>query len=292
MFKSASKINKLLTILGLGLGLMVLIACVSQSPEPTNNAEASGSQPAVSIGSPNVNSPNVQSVIGSFPPVQDGYATARTLVAGNGQTDGISVSGQGLVSGTPDLAILNLGVEAIRITVQLARDDAAAAMGQVIEVLKENGVADQDIRTRNFNINPRYDRDRRSITGYQVNNQLTVKIRDLDRISQIIDEVTVAGGDLTRFQSITFSIEDTKPLEEQARAAAVADLMAKANQLATLTGVNLGKPFSISETGGFSPLRVAFAETARLDLAMAAPTPIMAGEVDVVVTLQAIFAIQ
>ncbi len=292
MLNSASKINRLLTILGLGLGLMLLIACAARSPEPTNNAEASGSQPAASIGSPGADSPNFQPVVSGWPPLQDGYAAARTMVAGNGQNNGISISGQGLVSGTPDLAILNLGIEAFRNTVQLARDDAAEAMGRVINVLNDNGVDDQDIRTSRFNINPRFDRDRRSVTGYQVSNQLTVKIRDLDRISQIIDEVTVAGGDLTRFQGINFSIEDTKPLEEQARAAAVADLMAKANQLAALTGVTLGKPFSISETGGFSPQRVAYLEAASFDRAMSAPTPIMAGEVDVVVSIQAMFAIQ
>ncbi len=81
-------------------------------------------------------------------------------------------------------------------------------------------------------------------------------------------------------------------MEEQARAAAVADMVAKANQLATLSGVQLGKPYYISETGGFSPLRVAYAEAAFFDQAVGAPTPIQAGEVDVTVSIQAMFAIQ
>ena len=69
-------------------------------------------------------------------------------------------------------------------------------------------------------------------------------------------------------------------------------MVAKANQLATLSGVQLGKPYYISETGGFSPLRVAYAETAMFDQAMSSPTPIQPGEVDVNISIQAMFAIQ
>ena len=165
-------------------------------------------------------------------------------------------------------------------------------MESVIKSLKDKGVSDQDIKTSRFSIHPRFDRNSQNITGFQVSNQLTVKIRDLDAVGEIIDEVALVGGDLTRFQGVNFSIEDTKPLEEQARAAAVADMVAKANQLATLSGVQLGKPYYISETGGFSPLRVAYAESASFDLAGGAPTPIQPGEVDVSISIQGMFAIQ
>ena len=84
-------------------------------------------------------------------------------------------------------------------------------------------------------------------------------------VGKIIDDVTLAGGDLTRFQGANFSIEDSKPLEEQPRAAAVSDMVAKANQMVNLSGVQLGKPYYISETGGSSPLRVAYAESAVFD---------------------------
>jgi hypothetical protein len=127
------------------------------------------------------------------------------------------------------------------------------------------------------------------IVGFQVTNQLTARVRDLDAVGGIIDDVAKAGGDLTRFQGVGFSIEDTRALQDQARAAAVADLLAKANQIASLAGVKLGEAFFITETGGLSPFegggRVAFAT------ALAVPTPILGGEIDVVVMLQAAFDI-
>lgn len=280
--------KRVLTLLGLGLALVFLVACASQAPSPTGNAEASNNQSSATVApiSGAESTGNTDTSAG-----RNTRNTASTVVSHNGQINGISVTGQGQASGAPDLATINLGVEASRDTVQVARNDAAAAMEQVIAVLREQGVEDRDIQTSFFSIHPRYDREGRNITGYQVSNQVTAKIRELERVGAIIDQVTAAGGDLTRFQGINFSIEDTKPLEEQARRAAVEDMRAKANQLASLVGVELGSPVSIVESGGLQPLSVPAAERAFFDQA-AAPTPIMAGEVDVMVTIQAVYTIQ
>ena len=131
----------------------------------------------------------------------------------------------------------------------------------------------------------------RVILGYDVTNQLTVKVRDVSSIGDIIDGTTEAGGDLTRFQGVSFTIEDTNALQDQARTAAVEDLIAKAGQVAALAGVKLGSLVFITETGGtivnqsVAMERSIFAESA-------APTPIQAGELNVVVTLQSAFNIQ
>ncbi|HEU0021165.1 MAG TPA: SIMPL domain-containing protein [Dehalococcoidia bacterium] len=292
MLKLASPGNKILALLGLGAGLMFAVACTAQSPAPTNNAEAADNQvilPSVPAGAGGASI--IQPVAGAETYLNGDLGSAQDLPGQDRTITGISVSGQGQVSGTPDLATVNLGVEASRDTVQSAREDAAAAMEKVIQTLKDNGVADQDIRTSYFSINPRYDQNYQTITGFQVSNQLTVKIRDLDSVGSVIDAVVLAGGDLTRFQGINFSIEDVKPLEKQARNAAVADMVDKANQLAALSGVQLGQPYYISETGGFSPLRLAFAEAAMFDQVGAAATSIQPGQVDVTVSVQAIFAI-
>jgi uncharacterized protein YggE len=282
--------NKLLAMLGLGAGLRFLIACATQSPSPTDNAETSGSQALAPVNT--VSADVIRPVVGAETYPIGSSGSASNQLAQDGNLTGISVSGQGQVSGTPDLATVNLGVEAFRDTVQSARDDAAAAMESVIATLKDNGVADEDIKTSRFSIQPRFDRNDQGIIEFQVSNQLTVKIRDLDRVGKIIDDVTLAGGDLTRFQGVNFSIEDSKPLEEQARAAAVADMVAKANQLANLSGVQLGKPYYISETVGSSPLRVAYAESAVFDQGGDAATPIQPGEVDITIIIQAVYAIQ
>lgn len=127
------------------------------------------------------------------------------------------------------------------------------------------------------------------IVGFQVTNQLTARVRDLNAVGGIIDDVAQAGGDLTRFQGVGFSIENTRALQDQARAAAVADLLTKANQIASLAGLKLAAPFFITETGGLSPF--AAGERAAFATALAVPTPILGGEVEVVVTLQAAFDI-
>lgn len=131
----------------------------------------------------------------------------------------------------------------------------------------------------------------RIIAGYDVNNQLTVKVRDLSAIGEIIDGTTEAGGDLVRFQGVSFTIEDTKALQDQARTAAVQDLIAKATQVAALAGVELGSLVFITETGGPIVNQSVVMER-RGFAASAAPTPIQAGELNVVVNVQGAFDIQ
>ena len=131
----------------------------------------------------------------------------------------------------------------------------------------------------------------RIIAGFDVNNQLTVKVRDLASIGEIIDGTTEAGGDLVRFQGVSFTIEDTKELQNQARTAAVEDLIAKAEQVASLAGVELGDLVFITETGGPIIFPKVGAERA-VFAASAAPTPIQAGELNVVVNVQGAFDIQ
>ena len=284
MFKTITRSKRFLTLVGLGLGLVALAAC-SQAPLASTSTGATDNTPAVgaSAAQPGLS--------GNVSTNGNSAGFAQTVISSDGHIMGITVSGQGEAAGAPDLATVNLGVEAFRNTVQAAREDAAAAMNQAIAVLRDRGIEERDIQTSSFNIYPRYDQNGHNITGFQVSNQATVKIRDLNALGSIIDEVVAAGGDLTRFQGVSFSIENPKPLEEQARAAAVADLTAKANQLASLTGVQLGRLVSISESGGF-PYPVPVAERAFAAQDVASATNIVPGEVQVMVTLNATFAIQ
>jgi uncharacterized protein len=264
--------KRFLILVGLGLGLVALAAC-SQAPLASMGASA------------------VQPGFASNVSANSSTGFAQTIISNGGHIMGITVSGQGEATGVPDLATVNLGVEAFRDTVQAAREDAAAAMNQVIAVLRDRGIEERDIQTSSFNIYPRYDQNGQNITGFQISNQITVKVRDLNALGSVIDEVVAAGGDLTRFDGVSFSIENPKPLEEQVRAAAVADLTTKANQLASLTGVQLGQLVSISESVSF-PYPVPFADKAFAGQDAASVTPVVPGEVQVMVTLNATFAIQ
>ncbi|MFQ5879950.1 MAG: SIMPL domain-containing protein [Dehalococcoidia bacterium] len=214
-------------------------------------------------------------------------------VAGSGQPQGISVSGEGRVSGVPDVAILTLGVSTQAATVQAANAQAQEAMNKLLDALRANGIADKDIQTRQFSISPQYDYrpDRQpQIIGYQVTNMVRVKVRSIDDTGKVIDDAVAAAGDPLQVQGISLTIDDTTALRVQARAEAMADAVAKAEQLASLAGVGLGKPTFISESGGFAPPPVFF--RAADELGAPASTPISPGELEVVVTVQVTYAIQ
>lgn len=309
----------IITLIVILSSILFLLACVSQTPVASPESEAVEARPADSgvveaaPSKPGIPS-NQAKQLGGVAPARDnsglqGSFPGSVAAAGDAET-GISVTGSGKASAAPDLAVLSLGVEAFAASVAEARDQAAGAMDQVVNLLLASGIAEKDIQTRHFNISPRYtsreitrclgadqtdcfkDRER-IIIGYQVTNQLSVQVRDLDEVGTLIDQVTAAGGDLIRFQGVSFSIEDTKALEIEAREAAAADLMAKATQIADLTGVALGKPVFIAEVSRSAPKTLAIASAQRFDgIAAAVETPILTGELDVVITLQARYAIQ
>ena len=222
-------------------------------------------------------------------------SSLSTIQYSPNQQVGIWVTGRGEVTTTPDLAMLSVGVEAKAVTVEQARNQAAQAMNQMLQALKARGIQDRDIQTRFFNISPEYtfnDRLRRQeLVGYVVNNQVSVTIRDIESVGQTIDEVATAGGDLVRIQGVSFTVEDTEALESQARERAVKALMAKAQQIAELAGVQLGKPVFLSESGGFQPVVDRFAARAFTELAAAPATAISGGELTVATTIQGVFSI-
>ena len=323
----------LFAVMALAVGMLALLAC--------SNQPALGNEGVQSVS----NQPGIGSNPAALPagPASPEIRTAYTAAA-NGNA-GIWVSGTGEASGTPDLAILNLGVEALAETVRESRSQAAEAMAATISALESQGVAREDIQTRTFNIFPRYTRCvtasqgpsssiqpafpdsvreivaveanrvggpdiavepitlgqpvpkeecfveyEQVLMGFQVTNQLTVNVRDLDNVGEVIDRVTDAGGDLTRFQSVSFTIEDAKELQDQARVAAIEDIMAKAEQVASVSGVDLGSLVYVTETGGPAPISF---NTSRAVMAMAesAPTPILTGQKKVSITVQGGFAI-
>jgi uncharacterized protein YggE len=208
------------------------------------------------------------------------------------QDTGIWVSGQGEISVSPDLALLTLGVEAQAASVIEAREEAAGAMAAIMDVLDENGVDDKDIQTRYFNIYPvrKWVDDEQILLGYRVSNTVTVKIRDVENAGVVIDAVTLAGGDYTRINSISFTVEEPEEYYAEVRELAMADAQAKAEQLASLSGVSLGKPTYINE-GSVSPVyRNYYADYAG-SAPMEETTSISAGETDISLSVQVVYSI-
>ena len=212
----------------------------------------------------------------------------------NNQQQGIWVNGQGKVTAVPDIATLRLGIQAQAASVADAQAQASTAMDKVMTALTGNGVAKKDIQTQNFNITKltRFDDKTQTevVLGYQVTNTVIAKIRDTSKAGVIIDDVAVAGGDLTRIDGINFSIEDPSAYFTEARKLAVADAKAKATQLAQLAGVTLGDATYITESSFSPPIASPVFLEAK---ALGAPTtPISPGEAEINTTVQITFAIK
>lgn len=227
-------------------------------------------------------------------PVASGYTLSQSAAhAPDGQPQGISVSGQGRLAVVPDVALLDIGVSTQADTARQARDRAEQGMNALLASLDANGIAQPDIQTTHFSISPRmdYPPDRRPvIIGYEVTNTVRAKVRDLDSIGKVIDDAVDAVGDPIRVQSVSFTVEDPTPAQSEARALAMADARAKAEELAQLAAVGLGKPIFISESAQALPVDLLQRQFAAAE--GEAVTPIEPGQLEVVVNLQVTFAIQ
>ena len=231
-------------------------------------------------------------------------AQASSTASQSGTSEsGIWVTGEGSVTLEPDLAVLGLGVEARGETVSEALADASTAMDAVLGALRSRDIQDRDVQTRNFNVRPEYEyqevvqsgarRQVRVLVGYVVSNTVTVKIRDLNSVGVVIDDVVTAGGDATRIDDVGFTVDDQSAYAEELRSKAVADAMAKARHFASLAGVSLGEPTFISEAAAGVPITPVYAESFALAKAVSAPaTSISGGELELRMSVQVLFEIQ
>ena len=220
------------------------------------------------------------------------------------QNTGIWVNGEGKVTVTPDVAILSVGIESQESSVAQAQEKAATAMNAVITALKGCNIAEKDIRTTSFSIIrvTRYDEPKQQevTIGYRVTNMVTARIRTLVQESfpldykagRIIDAVAQAGGDLTRINSISFTVDDPTAFNSETRQKAMADAESKAKQLADLSGVKLGKPIYINESGGYvSPPTPIYRSAIPVPAPMAPPTSISPGEQEIRLNVQVVYEI-
>ena len=214
----------------------------------------------------------------------------------NQQNTGIWVTGEGKVGVVPDVAILNIGVEAQADTVAEAQGQAATAMTAVVAELDRFSVAEKDIKTQYFSIAPvrRWsEKDAREILiGYRVTNTVNVKVRMIEDTGAIIDAVASAGGDYIRINNISFTVDDPSAYYKEARKLAMTDAKAKAEQLADLGNVRLGKPMYISESGASVPVVREFYGEAAMPAMAAPPTPISPGETEIRLSVQVVYRIE
>ena len=222
-----------------------------------------------------------------------GGGTGVTYAAVGGDTPyTINVNGSGMASNTPDITDIQLGVEAVTDDAAQAISESTTKMKAVLDAVKALGVEDKDIQTVNYSmwVEQIYNPETGIPTGqvrYHVTNQINVRLHDLTLTGKLLENTLAAGAN--NVGSITFGVSDPTELQKQARATAVQNARAKAEELAAGLGVRVGKVRQISE---YISGPVPMASYAR-DMGMGGggEVPIATGSYNVTVEVQVIFDI-
>jgi uncharacterized protein len=202
---------------------------------------------------------------------------AQTPQAQSAPFTGIVVVGEGRVTVAPDYAQIASGVTTRGKTVKEASDANSKTMAAVIKALVDAGVAQNDIQTSRFSVQPVYvpqePRTEPKLAGYSVSNQVRAKIRQIDKLGEILDRLITAGA--TDVGNVEFLVSDPSKALDQAREAAIADARRKAEVYARAAGIRLGQVEWITEASGFGPAVPLRGQGAA---ARAAAVPIATGE--------------
>lgn len=181
------------------------------------------------------------------------------------QTASINVSGEGEVFAKPDIATFSFSVTTEGADAATAQEESAEAINDILTYLEEEGVAERDIKTEHYNLNPRYDYVRsvcntdgfcppgeRVLRGYEATQTVQVKVRDIDEAGTLISGAGTRGA--TNVSSLRFTIDDDDVYREEARAAAIQEAKEKAEKLADDLGVRLVRIMHFNENQGGYPM--------------------------------------
>jgi len=209
----------------------------------------------------------------------------------------IIVAGEGRATTAPDMAVLQLSVVKDGKTAREALDANNKTMAEVLKALKDGGIADRDLQTSGFMLNPQYtyptntDGSNRApeLIGYQVTNGVSVRVRDLAKLGEVIDKSVSLG--VNQGGGVQFTNDKPEAVITEARKAAVADAVEKAKVLAEAAGVSVGKIVNISEQG-FRPEPVPMMRAGMAKEYAADSVPVATGENSYNVTVNVTFEIK
>lgn len=161
----------------------------------------------------------------------------------------ISVNGKGEEMATPDIATFSFGVTEKAKTVKEAQDTASKKLNAAIDVIKKGGVAEKDIKTTSYNINPSYEYQgtvctaygcppgKSVLTGYEVSQTVQIKVRDISKAGDLL--VSIGSLEVQNISGLSFSVDDIDGVTAKARASAIADAKTKAEKLVSDLGVRI-----------------------------------------------------
>ncbi|OBF23287.1 SIMPL domain-containing protein [Mycobacterium sp. ACS4331] len=200
----------------------------------------------------------------------------------------VTVVGNGEVQGTPDTVTTNVGISFTGADAVTVLNQTNERQQAVIDALVGGGVDRDNIATTGATLQPQYGPDGTTPAGYQSTNTIDVRIHDVDAASRALPLIANIGGNATRINSVTFSIDDDSDLVRDARARAFEDAKSRAEQYAELSGLTLGDVISISEAAeGSTP-----PSPTPMPRAMAADVPLSPGQQTVSFSVTAIWELR
>ncbi len=203
----------------------------------------------------------------------------------------ISVVATGEATVAPDLAIVSFAVSGSGKQLAATRDDVNTRSSSVLARLRELGVAEGDLNAPDVGIHPEYDyRKGQRLTGYRVVRQMTAKVRDLDRLGEILDGLVSAGAN--EVQGAQMSAADPSAAEHEALRSAITGARAKADALAEAGGVSIAGLARVEEEPGHGPPMPRMQMMAAGAMAEGAPTEVAAGDLTVTRQVRAWFEIE
>jgi len=218
-----------------------------------------------------------------------------SVAMANDKSRYITVSGKGEVSAEPDTAWVSSGVNTQAKTAAQALKENNKLMEQVIDVFLDADVDKKNIQTSGFNVHPVYDYSKTSrapkLTGYQVTNNVTVKVTELKKLGDLLDEIVESGSN--QVSGIRFGFADDEKLLDKARMSAIANAKKKAELYAEAADVDVGDVISISEAGSTMPQPVYHrAEMAQAKMMDSSSVPVMGGEQQISASITVVYELE
>ncbi len=166
----------------------------------------------------------------------------------------ITVSAEGKITAKPDIAVVSLSVVSQGATVKAVTQDGNRKMEAVINTVKQQGVESKDITSSQYNLYPEYKYlpgQSPKISGYKLDQEITVKVRKLEAVEDVVDAGIAAGAN--QVGQLNFEIDDASGIKKEARTIAFKKAREKAEEMAAAAGVQLGRVITFSEDAGYMP---------------------------------------
>jgi len=207
--------------------------------------------------------------------------------------DVITIDGEGKVSGKPTLANVDVGVYSEGKDVPSVQNDNTNKVNAILKAVKALGIADADIQTSNYSINPRFDYNngKQTLVGYTVSQSVRIKVRDLTKVGDVLARAGESGAN--QVNGVTFSIDDPSAMKADARKKALDDARAKANTLADALGVHIVRVVTFAESSSApQPPMPVYAKMDAYATGGVSSPEIQAGSLDVTSNVSVTYEIQ